>query len=248
MTATAEKYMIRRRLAAVPDEPERLDEHDALKVLVGATGGGACPSHSVSVVAAHMAGPVAAVPPEGHDLHGSLNGSRGLRGSMVLNRLVVDACGLRDQNGIRCRYENDHDGLCPDAHPMTVLARTVCQGRIARPHSWGSENRDRVQKALAARDVDRMVHAVCPRTFALVGLSDRARAEHGGDLSELVAEAAVVVLRTLAGPTKWDTLTGWARGECHKRWPWTAVADECDRVMRQDFVFDRLVARVIEGA
>lgn len=239
--STAQKYLLRTPLHAVADEPERLSEPDALKIIVSATGGAACPFHEVSPVANHLCGPVAAVPPEGHPRWSDLGGQTAARSSRAVNDLIIDACGLGSQNDIRCI------GSCDSDHPLQVTMRHLSQGRIIRAHHNTTETQVRLAQAMRSGDVDRLLYAMEPRLDALKMLVDRARCEHGGDLPEVVIQAAVLVAKTLTGPTRWDIRTG------YRMWDWPTdyrigVAFElADSVMKHDFVHDAVIRRLIEG-
>lgn len=242
MTTTASKYFLRNAGQADPVEPDRLTERDALKVIVFATAGASCPSDEVGPIANHIVGPVAAVPPEGHPDWSDLRSQGGrLRGPRAVNDLIIEACGLGGQNDIRCRCGGD------SVHPVTVIMRHLSQGRVARANINTSESQHRVLAAINSGDVDLLIYQLEPRLDALKMLVDRARAEHGGDLPEVVTDAAVLLAKTLTGPTRWDVRTGYKMYEWPPNFrigqPW----ETSDSVMKQDFIHDAVIRRLIDG-
>lgn len=239
---TAERYLLRKKRPPSEQEPERLTESDALKIIVSATAGAACPSDEVGPVANHIAGPVAAIPPEGHPDWSDLRSAGGsLRTPRAVNDLIMEACGLVSQNEIRCRC----DGTL---HPITVIMRHLSQGRMACAHVNSSEAQQRIVRAMESADVDHLIYQLEPRLDALKMLVDRARAEYGGDLPEVVIEAAVLLAQTLTGPTRWDVRTGYNMYEWPVRFRIGQTWETADSIMKQDFIHDAVIRRLINGA
>lgn len=240
---TAQKYLLRKpRTAADDRQPDRLDERRALKIIVSATGGASCPFDEVGPIANHIAGPVAALPPEGHADWGDLRSPGGARRTpRAVNALIVEACGLTNQNDIRCHCGGN------SVHPVTVIMRHLSQARMARAQLNTSEAQRYVFNAIKSADIDLLIYQLEPRLDALKMLVDRACAEYGGDLPDLVIEAAVLLAQTLTGPARWDVRTGYSMYE----WPPTfrigQTWETCDSVMKQDFIHDAVIRRLIDG-
>lgn len=241
---TAQKYLVRKPRASANEEPQskRLSERDALKIIVSATGGASCPSDEVGPIANHIVGPVAAIPSEGHSDWSDLRSQGGrLRGPRAVNDLIVEACGLGNQNDIRCRCGGD------SAHPVTVIMRHLSQGRMARAQINTSESQWHVVAAIKSGDIDLLIYQLEPRLDALKMLVDRARAEHGGDLPKVVIEATVLLAQTLTGPTRWDVRTGYSMYEWSLPFRIGQTWETCDSVMKQDFIHDAVIRRLIDG-
>lgn len=240
---TAAKYLLRKPSATLEAEPERLTEIDALRVVVSATGGAACAMCEVAPLAAHLAGPVAGISPEGHGSFSDLRspGSSRRRAS-ALRDLIVSTCGPATAGpAVPC--------TCQDRsrHPLAVMLRHLSPGRVIRvPHN-NTSSQESLERAFRSGDVDRFTHAFEPRLDALKILVDRARAEYGGDLPELVIEAAVLLLRSLAGPTRWDVRGGWEMVDWPLDFRAGAAFEKAQSVMVQDFIFDRILIRLVEG-
>ncbi|WP_248582019.1 hypothetical protein [Nocardioides sp. InS609-2] len=158
-----------------------------------------------------------------------------------MDGLIIDACGLGNPNDIRCRCDDT------SAHPLTVTMRHLSQGRIVRAHQNTTETQVRLTRAIQSGDVDRLIHQLEPRLDALKMLVDRARAEHGGDLPEVVIEATVVLARTLCGPSRWDVRTGYNMWEWPKGFRIGAAFELADSVMKHDFVHDAVIRRLVDG-
>jgi hypothetical protein len=242
MTATAaDKYLIKPPEPIEPVEPKPISERDALKILVSATGKASCSYHEVGPLAAHLIGPIGAVPPYGHDDHEYL-AAQGHRTSTILNALIIDACGFYNQNTIG---DCTCDGL--SVHSQIITFRDISQGRVVLAQQNTTETQARIARAIKSGDIDRLLHAVEPRAWCLCILVDRARAEHGGNLPEVVIEAAVVLARTLAGRTRWDIRTGYSSYPWPRQDRMGAAQDTADHFFKADFIFNRLVLRLIEG-
>jgi hypothetical protein len=202
----------------------------------------ACPEHEVGPIAAHLRGPVAALPPEGHPDHFLLDGDS-LRRPSVVNGLIHQACGpATAERGIRCTC----DGR--SGHPLHVSLRHVSQGRVVRAHPNSPDWQENVETAYRSQDIDLLSWTVEPRIEAVKHLCDRVRVEHGGTMPDSAVESAAVLLRTLAGPRRWSVRRGHLAFD---GWPanmrYTANAESCDHIAVQDPIHDALLRRLIEG-
>jgi hypothetical protein len=238
----AAKYLIRRPASESPAEPERLAEDDALRVLFSATGGAACPEHEVSPLANHLRGPVAAVPPEGHPDWIALGASSGgLRSKATANALTCDACGLEPgPYAVQCTC-----GLTSTHRDLVRFNRVW--GRVVRPPSNDYSTQAAVADAIKLRDVDLLLSVAEVRLWCLCWLADRARAEHGGDLPEVAAEAVVLLARTLTGPTRWSVRAGLDKHQWPVHMRVGVTFQTAQSTMLQPQVHDRVIQRLVEG-
>lgn len=235
----AAKFMIRQPLAVVPNEPERLSEDDALRVIVSATGGTACPFHEVSPLANHLRGPIAAVPPEGHPDWSALRSYGPMRSTRTVDGLTMDACG--HTGPVRCTCD---DQPC---HPLLLTMRHLSQGKIVRAPVNTGETQEKMLWAWNTGDVDRLTYYFEPRLDVLKLVADRARAEHGGDLPEVVVEAVVLLAQTLTGPRRWDIRTGYTMYDWPIGYRIGKAFEDADVAMRRSDVHDRVILRLVEG-
>lgn len=239
--SAAAKYLIRQPAHDTPAEPERLTETDALRALVAASAGAACVVCEVGPVANHLRGPVAAVPPYGHPEHDGLTGTLH-RTKQASDSLINDAAGIGPRSPVpQCSC----DGL--SKHHITVLIRHLSVGKVAVAHFNDERSQATIDAAIRSADVDRLIYELEPRLYALAALVDRARAEHGGDLPDLVTEATAVLAKTLTGPTRWNVREGYEKHEWRASWRVGVAFEKADSILKQDFIHDAVLRRLLDG-